>query len=296
MTDALDAVLSDWDPPAQTVHETLRAWPAEAFAALLDQPAPATRDGDPLPPLWHWFFFLDHAAQRELGADGHPERGGFLPPIPDRRRMFAGGRLTQHGPLRIGDTVSRRSCLAGVEVKQGRSGALAFVTLRHELSRDGKVLAVEEQDLVYRQDRGSGGSGPGRGEPGSRDVGPWRLSLRTDSVLLFRFSALTFNGHRIHYDRPYATEAEGYPGLVVHGPLLALLMLELPRRHAPDRRVTRFEFRLRQPIFDGDEILVSGQPSGPGSASLEASAGTAEPAVTGSVTMRSPDDEGQVGA
>ncbi|HXV94351.1 MAG TPA: MaoC family dehydratase N-terminal domain-containing protein [Pseudonocardia sp.] len=262
--------VTGWAPEPVEVHHRVDPWPGDAFAALLDQPPPAPAQGDPLPPLWHWFHALDHPATAELGEDGHPAKGRFLPPVPDRRRMFAGGRLRMRAPLRVGDAVVRRSELAAVRPKEGRSGPMLFLTVRHTFSAGGEVRVVEEQDLVYR----SQAAGAPRPAPAGRAAAPrsdaapetgpgaWRLRLRPDEAMLFRFSALTYNGHRIHYDLPYATGVEGYPGLVVHGPLLALLLLELPRRFAPDAQVTGFEYRLRRPAFAGAPVVAAGGPDG----------------------------------
>jgi 3-methylfumaryl-CoA hydratase len=214
--------------------------------------------------MWHWFILLDHPAQAELGPDGHPANGAFLPPILGRRRMFAGGRLRMDAPILIGAELSSHSSVAGVSVKSGRSGDLAFVTVRHELIVDGGTVGVEEQDVVYRSEPdGTAPRAVPRPETGVPEpIGEWRHELATDPVLLFRFSALTYNGHRIHYDWPYATEDEGYPDLVVHGPLLALLALELPRVHAPDRAVRTFDYRLVRPVFVPSRIVSAGQPEG----------------------------------
>ncbi|SEG69320.1 3-methylfumaryl-CoA hydratase [Thermomonospora echinospora] len=235
--------------------------PAAVLAGVLDRPGDAPGQGEPLPPLWHWLYFLEWPAQSELGADGHPAHGHFLPPIPERTRMFAGGRLRVHAPLEVGRPAVRTSTLAGVNVKQGRTGEMLFVTVRHEIRQTGELRITDEQDLVYRS-----GSAPARHEldtrplPSSQD--PWRLPVAADTPLLFRFSALTANAHRIHYDAPYARDVEGYPGLVVHGPLLAVLMAELPRRHAPERRVTGLTYRFRRPVFLGEQALVTGGPDG----------------------------------
>jgi 3-methylfumaryl-CoA hydratase len=261
---ALADALDGWAPAA--THSTRRVdpWPAAAFAALLDTDAPPLRAGDPLPPLWHWFTLLEHPAQAELGADGHPVHGQFLPPIPHRRRMFAGGRYRQHRPIRIGDDLACRSTIAEVVVKQGRTGELAFVTVRHELSVDGVPVGVEEQDIVYRSQPEGAARTPTAGTPPTAvpATADWRLMLPTDPVLLFRFSALTYNGHRIHYDTPYVTGVEGYPGLVVHGPLLALLALELPRRRAPAETLTGFAYRLIRPAFAGAVIEATARRHG----------------------------------
>ncbi|WP_037064418.1 MaoC family dehydratase N-terminal domain-containing protein [Pseudonocardia acaciae] len=256
--------LRDWSPRPVERSDRVTSWAVDAFAALLDQPSPLAGGRAELPPLWHWFGFLDHPAQSELGADGHPADGRFLPPIPHRRRMFAGGRWYQRRPLPVERPVSCRSAVASVEVKTGRSGEMAFVTVRNEFvvdGADGEPSVTEEQDIVYRsQPDPPPGAAPASRAPaapaGTEQQQPpeHELELTPDPALLFRFSALTYNGHRIHYDQPYVTGVEGYPGLVVHGPLLALLALELPRRHRPDRRVTEFRYRLRRPAFAGQTL------------------------------------------
>jgi len=276
--DDLARYLDGWAPGRLTATGHLGPWPGEAFAALLDQPPP----GPELPPMWHWFHLLEHPAQAELGDDGHPANGTFLPPLPDRRRMFAGGRLQVHVPLRVGDLVTRRSSLVSAVPKSGRSGAMVLVTVRHEFSVGEGTAVVEEQDFAYRSQpagtpRALATGAATAGEPGARE---WRVELTPDAPMLFRFSALTYNTHRIHYDHPYVTGVEGYPGLVVQGPLLALLLLELPRRFVPDRRVTAFSYRLRQPVFAGFPVAAAG--------SLDAlAAGVPEsaPAATGAVTL-----------
>ncbi|GAA3389390.1 FAS1-like dehydratase domain-containing protein [Cryptosporangium minutisporangium] len=255
-TSALARAVADWQPELVEVSRRVDPWPSAAFAALLDVADPTP--GGQLPPLWHWFTLLDHPAQSALGDDGHPTEGAFLPPIPDRRRMWAGGRFEQRAPIEYGANLSSRARVSEVAVKSGRSGELAFVTVRSELTVDGRQVAVEEQDIVYRSgDPGRTSNRPAADEP----AGDWTLEVATDPVLLARFSALTYNGHRIHYDRPYATEVEGYPDLVVHGPLMALLALELPRRNAPDRRVGRFSYRILRPMFVPTRIVAVGIPS-----------------------------------
>ncbi|WP_219419229.1 FAS1-like dehydratase domain-containing protein [Pseudonocardia nigra] len=280
----LAAHLAGWAPPPVDVTGRIDTWPAAAFAALLDQPSPVHAVGDPLPPLWHWFHLLDAPARAELGDDGHPAHGPFLPPLPHRRRMFAGGRLEVREPLRIGDEIGRRSSLVSATPKAGRSGAMVFVTVRHEFHRAGALAVVEEQDFAYRSqppgvERGRPVSAPVAGEP---EPAAWQLRVEPDAAMLFRFSALTYNTHRIHYDQPYVTQVEGYPGLVVHGPLLALLLLELPRRNAPGREVTGFAYRLRRPAFAGTPIVASGAAD----AELAAGVPGQAPSVTGAVTLR----------
>lgn len=247
--------IEGWSPEPYETTGTIDAGPASALAGVLDTTPP----GPELPPLWHWLYFLDRPAQSELGPDGHPLEGRFLPPIPERRRMFAGGRFTLHAPLRIGAAITRRSELASTTLKQGRSGEMLFVTVRHTFLSDGTELAVEEQDLVYRS--GDPATRPPRPSFGAPHASaPWTLPVTADPVLLFRFSALTYNAHRIHYDEAYATQAEGHPGLVVHGPLLAILCLELPRRAG--RHVTELSFRARSPVYAGQPFVATGSPDG----------------------------------
>jgi 3-methylfumaryl-CoA hydratase len=256
--------LRDWQPGSVELTRRVDPWSAAAFADLLGARPPALDPGAALPPLWHWFVLVEHPARSNTGADGHPADGPLLPPIPGRRRMFAGGRLRQEAPIPLGAELTSRSGAADVTVKTGRSGEMAFVTVRHELLVDGTQAGVEEQDIVYRSEPPgtSARTLPRPEADGSDPEGEWREELDTDPVLLFRFSALTYNGHRIHYDRPYATQVEGYPDLVVHGPLLALMALELPRRHAPGREVRTFEYRLVRPAFVPARIVSAGRVTG----------------------------------
>lgn len=290
MAGALTEHLRDWRPGTTELVRRVEPWPAEVFAGLLGTPPPPLGTGDPLPPLWHWFTLLDPVPQHALGRDGHPTDGPFSPPIPDRRRMFAGGRMRQDSPVPVGAELTSRSRVAAVTVKAGRNGELAFVTVRHELSVDGARVGTEEQDLVYRSE--PDGAEPASvptagGPPPDADAGcsgPWRADLATDPVLLFRFSALTHNAHRIHYDRPYATEVERYPDLVVHGPLLALLALELPRRYAPDRTVRAYAYRLVRPAFAPSLVVADGGPAEHGADVTVAARGSA-PSLTAAIDL-----------
>jgi 3-methylfumaryl-CoA hydratase len=278
---SLTDVLEGWRPPPVELTRRVDPWFAAAFADLLDAPRPGL-----LPPLWHWFVLLDHPAGTNTGADGHPADAPFLPPIPGRRRMFAGGRFRQNAPIPLGASLSSRSAVSDVQVKTGRTGEMAFVTVRHELFVGDAPVGVEEQDIVYRSE--PPGTPPRMMPPpdtgGADPEGEWRVELDTDPVLLFRFSALTYNGHRIHYDQPYATQVEGYPGLVVHGPLLALLALELPRRHAPDRPVRSFEYRLVRPAFVPSRIVSTGRARGSDVDVVVAAKG-ADPSLTAKVVL-----------
>ncbi|MEV0006977.1 hypothetical protein AB0M10_06790 [Streptomyces sp. NPDC051840] len=263
----LSSYVENWHPEPVSAHDPMDPGPVAAVSALLDLPGPAAGAGEALPPLWQWFHFLHWPAQHELGPDGHLRDARFLPPLPDRQRMFAGGRCEIMEPLRLGEPASRVSSLSAVTPKHGRSGELLFVTERQEFRQGGRLRMVEEQDIVYRSGRGGSGSQ----HPATIDEvtapaaeEPWRLRMRPDPTLLFRLSALTANAHRIHYDAPYCRNTEGYPGLVVHGPLLALLMLEVVRREAPGRQVGSLGFKLRRPVFGGEHLLAQGTPSGTG--------------------------------
>lgn len=236
--------------------------PIRRFEAVLDREAGehSPGQGDAIPPLAHWLFFLDAERQSRLGPDGHPARGAFLPAAPQMpRRMWAGSRIAFPGIIRIGMRLRRRSTIVSAERKEGSSGLLLFVTVRHEIAEDvagAPLLLVDEHDIVYRA------AAPYRaGETGAETgEGAWRREMIADETLLFRYSALTFNGHRIHYDRDYATGVEGYPGLVVHGPLIATAMLDLLRRNLPEAALASFAFRARHPIFCGDRFHLNGLP------------------------------------
>lgn len=255
-----------WRPPVVESSRRVAPWPVAAFAALLDSAPPSLDVGAPLPPLWHWFVLLDHPPTAGIGEDGHPADGPHLPPVPGRRRMFAGGRWTRYGDIGIGSVLHARSSVTATTPKSGRSGEMLFVTVRHEMSVDDRpgVVAVEEQDIVYRSEHeGAGRRVVERPQGGGPDPeGAWRVRLPTGPVLLSRFSALTYNGHRIHYDHPYVTTVEGYPDLVIHGPLMALLALELPRRFAPGDPVTGFSYRLSRPAFVPATVVAAGDRDG----------------------------------
>ena len=260
--------LQDWIGRSETVDDIATATPYAALAATLDWPKTPGNDrpppGTPLPRLWHWLYFLPVNRQSDIGPDGHARRGGFMPPVPLPRRMWAGSDFAFHAPLLIGDSLQRTSTIADVKEKSGRTGSLIFVKVRHEIRRNGaaEVALTEHHNIVYRA------------APQPDDVTPapqataeesaWERRITPDDVLLFRYSALTFNGHRIHYDRKYVTEVEGYPGLVVHGPLIATLLMDLLRRQLPDATVARFEFKALRPTFDIHPFSVHGQPSDDG--------------------------------
>jgi 3-methylfumaryl-CoA hydratase len=256
-----DQPFAEWVGRTETVEDMIAPAPARMAAATLDDQEVQFANGAALPPLWHWFYFLPKAPQSRIGPDGHPARGGFMPPIPLPRRMFAGARMTFHAPLRIGSTAERKAVIRSVSQKAGKSGTLAFVTVGYTVSQKGTVCIEEEQDIVYRGEPSAPVAAPAAAELPPVPATSWTRTVSPDSVLLFRFSALTFNGHRIHYDRPYATEVEGYPGLVVHGPLTAVLLMEVVRRDAR-RRATAFRFRGLAPLFDLAPFRLVGTPDG----------------------------------
>jgi len=250
--------LSEWIGRGERRSDTLAAAPLGGLAALLDRPAELEPVlGSVVPPLGHWLYFLPQDLQSGIGPDGHAKRGGFLPPVPLPRRMWAGGRLEFLRDLHVGDEVERRSSITRVESKQGRSGALVFVTVRHEIADARGVALTEEHDIVYRDPPAPGSAAAAAAL--ARTDETFCRRIVPDPVMLFRYSALTFNGHRIHYDRPYATEVEGYPGLVVHGPLIATLLLDLVRRELPDARVRGFAFTAASPLFDIHPFAVCGR-------------------------------------
>jgi 3-methylfumaryl-CoA hydratase len=248
--------LRGWIGRSVVVEDSATPVPLRALTATLDRDDPPA-PGQPIPPLWHWLYFLPLHRQSEIGADGHPTRGGFLPPVPLPRRMWAGSRLEFRAPVAAGQALSRTSRIADVRLKEGRSGPLVFVKVQHEIAAGGRLAIVEEHDIVYREL-------PKPGEPAPAGVAApdnahWTRRIVPDDVLLFRYSALTFNGHRIHYDRRYVTEVEGYPGLIVHGPLIATLLMDLLRRERPEAQVTHFAFKAVQPIFDTAPFEVCGR-------------------------------------
>jgi len=235
--------------------EVLAPGPAEGLAGLLGVPVPDLDYG--LPLLWHTVYLLDRPRQDVLGPDGHPVEGGMpARPGPGLRRMFAGGRVRTSGALRCGEPATRRTRVVGTVEKPGRTGPLTFVTVVHEITQRGTVVVTEEQDIVYRPPAATAGRPAHEPvEPVPRSASDWRVS--PTPTLLFRYSALTYNAHRIHYDRDYCRDVEGYPGLVVHGPLQALLMAEAARRGAGDPAGDQaFTYRLLAPLFDRDVLTV----------------------------------------
>jgi 3-methylfumaryl-CoA hydratase len=241
---------SAWVGRSETRHDIATAAPLAGLAALLDHDA-APGASATVPPLGHWLYFLPDARQSAIGEDGHPRRddAGLLPPVPLPRRMWAGGRVDFLAPIPVGAALTRVTTIAAIAPKRGASGDLLFVTLRHEITADGVAAIREEQDLVYR----APAAGPALSFPPPPMPEPADAVRRVapDPVLLFRYSALTFNAHRIHYDRDYARNAEGYAGLVVQGPLIATLLIDHALRSIPGIAPRHFRFRAKAPLTDG---------------------------------------------
>jgi len=260
-----DNAYSNWVGRTESACDVIVPSVVERLWATLDRNDAPPGPGDPLPALAHWLYFLSAPPHSMLGEDGHEQRGRFIPPIALPRRMWAGSKIAYHRPVRIGESAERRSTIRNIVEKEGRTGPLVFVTLCHEIMDAGGVAIEETQDIVYRGPL-SPGVGPTPPKPEyepefSREVSP-------DAVMLFRYSALTFNGHRIHYDRGYATDKEGYPGLVVHGPLIAALLVDLLERSLPGITPARLDVRAISPLFDGTPIHMHGCSRGKNQAKL----------------------------
>jgi 3-methylfumaryl-CoA hydratase len=257
--------LRQWIGRSAEREEVVAPTPIEGLAALLDYPAPPWPAGQ-LPPLGHWLAFLPSARQSKLGEDGHAKLGAFLPPIPLPRRMWAGSRVEFLRPLRLMTPLCQKTTVADVALKSGGSGAFVRVTLRHEVF-EGEDLAVREhQDLIYRPAAGKAQPAPAATPPPPTPDSDYQREVSPDPTLLFRFSALTYNAHRIHYDRDFARDVEGYPGLVVHGPLQAMLLIDLYQRQHPSASVARFTCRAQRPLFEGAPFLLKGRATEDGAA------------------------------
>ncbi|MCM2562966.1 MaoC family dehydratase N-terminal domain-containing protein [Lutimaribacter sp. EGI FJ00015] len=241
---------------SERVTDTLDLRQARLMQLTLDRPATLTK-GDPLPPFWHYLYFNPQIRASDLGRDGHERLGRFIPDFGLPRRMWAGGRVTIDAPLRLGEEVEKRSTIRSIEEKTGRSGRLCFVTVDHDFSVGGEHRIRETQNIVYRQPPAPG-SAPPTGQRAPDDARFSRV-VTPDPVTLFRYSALIFYGHRIHYDADYTREVEGYPSLVVHGPLTATLLVDLGLAHLGDRRLTAFDIRAMQPLFAPTPYTLEGR-------------------------------------
>ena len=275
--------LRNWIGRTMSATDTIDLKPVRALAATLDQNPDSFSRGHPLPDAWHWLYFHDVQRQSDLGRDGHPALGGFLPPVTLPRRMWAGGRLETGKHLTVGETVAKTSTILSVDAKTGRSGALVFVTVRHDFQGDRGGALTEEHDIVYRDKPDAGGAKPAPKFP--RDEPQWSQTHTPSPVQLFRYSALTFNGHRIHYDLDFCRKEEGYDGLVVHGPLIATNLLGLLRDNLPGQSVGRFEFKAISPLFDTSPYTVCGRADN-NRASMWATNARGELAMTATAELR----------
>jgi len=257
----LDAdYLRQWIGNRESIEETISAEPLHRMAATLDQQPRIIDDGEAVPALWHWAYFLTPTRASELGRDGHAALGEFMPPVPLPRRMWAGGELKFNAPLRVGETARRESSVRDVQLKQGRTGKLCFVEVEHRILVGDELRFSEIHNIVYRDVK----------QPDEKNVLPpeapddaqWTRAVVPNSTLLFRYSALTFNGHRIHYDLDFCRNNEGYPGLVFHGPLTATMLLELAMEQNPKHSLAGYEFRAYSPLFDNAAFSLNGKMDG----------------------------------
>lgn len=273
----------DWVGRVEERYDRIDPTPVLAMARTLDDRDFMVKEGESLPELWHWLYFLPTVAQSDIGADGHPKKGGFLPPIALERRMWASSRLTFHQDLIVGKKIRKTSEILKVSEKQGKTGSMVFVTVQHSTYSEKGLAITEEQDIVYLPMPKIFTRPPPNYVP---ETLQWREDYSVDPVLLFRFSALTFNAHRIHYDRNYVTEVEKYPGLVVHGPLQALLLMESAKKHNPGRKPASYSFRAVRPLFDFDRIAVCGQLKSDGSHHLYTVNGDSQIAMQAEIVWR----------
>jgi len=271
-----------WVGREESASARLAAEPVQALAAALDLER-APRPGEPLPPGWQWLFFNPVVRRSGLGADGHPARGGFLPPVELPRRMWAGSRVRYLAELPVDAEATRHSLIQRVEMKAGKRGSLCFVTVEHAIASGGRTCIVEEQDIVYREPPPPGAAAVPVPHDG---VAQWSEPVLPDTTLLFRYSALTFNGHRIHYDQAYARGEEGYPDLVVHGPLTATLLQRFALKHGGGRALAAFEFRGVAPLFVNRAFTLEGRTADDGSLDLWARGPDGELAMSARATLR----------
>jgi 3-methylfumaryl-CoA hydratase len=275
-----------WIGREEEFSERIAGSVVKAMAATLDLERSA-QAGEPLPPGWQWLFFNPAVRRSGLGVDGHPRRGGFLPPIELPRRMWAGSRIRYLAAVPVEAQATRRSRILKIENKAGKRGSLAFVTVEHTISCDGTPCISEEQDIVYREATPPGAA-PAPTPQRYDGVPQWSRSVEPDSTLLFRYSALTFNGHRIHYDRTYARDEEGYPDLVVHGPLTATLLQQFALEHGAGRPLARFDFRGVTPLFVGRTFQLEGRQAEDGTLALWARGPDGELAMSATAAFQGP--------
>ena len=255
-----------WIGKQSSTKALVTAYQADALTATLDRDDPPYKEGDVIPPGWHLFYIREVVKLRDTAEDGHPKRGDFLPPIDLPRRMWAGTKATYHKPIHVGENISNVTTIESVTPKVGKTGQLVFLKLKNEISGQNGIATTELQDVVYREEARPGAPAPEPPPPPGEAL--WRRTIHPSSVLLFRYSALTMNSHRIHYDRTYVTEVEKYPGLLVHGPLTFTLLLDLFRRENTDKTLKSFSVRAVSPIYDTHDFVVEGSPDGENAANL----------------------------
>lgn len=275
--------LEDWISRRTSKQDMVTPGPLAQFNAVLDYETPEPAPDAVVPPGGLWIYFHEHTRESGLGPDGHTARGGFMPPVQLPRRMFAGAREQFLKPIRVGDAVTRNSEILAVAPKSGRSGELVFVTVRHEYVTDGSPAVIEEQEIVYREEATKGAPTPA--PPSAPSDAQWSRTITPDPVLLFRYSAVTFNAHRIHYDRTYAREVENYPGIIVHGTLTATYLMDLCRREQPGRRLATFNYRAVSPLFDTSSFSVNAKPGSDGGWDMWAANGDGGLAMTAEATF-----------
>jgi 3-methylfumaryl-CoA hydratase len=249
----------DWIGKTMSTEALVTAYQADALNATLDRDDPPFKDGDAIPPGWHLFYMREVVKLRDTARDGHPKRGDFLPPIDLPRRMWAGTHATYHHPIRVAEHIRQVSTIEAVTPKTGKTGQLVFLKLKHEIFGEDGLATSEIQDVVYREEAKPGAAAPE--PPPAPGKAVWKRAIHPTPVLLFRYSALTMNSHRIHYDRTYATEVEKYPGLLVHGPLTFTLLMDLFRRERPDTILKSFAVRAVAPLYDIHDFSVEGAPN-----------------------------------
>lgn len=256
MTEKLDIDhLRQWIGRSTEATDIVTAQLVMGLRATLFQEVGEPKTGDAAPFTVHWCLAQPVFPMSMLGPDGHPTRGGFLPPVPLPRRMWAGGEIEFLQPLQVGDESTRTSRIADVQVKSGSTGTLCFVSVEHSISSPRGVAIRERQDIVYREMTSSAPAGAK--VPPPPPTAQHRETYVSDPVLLFRYSALTFNGHRIHYDRDYVTKVEGYPGLIFHGPLQAAFIIEMAAKLHGGKAPKKFTYRGLQPLFEGTEFSIN---------------------------------------
>ncbi len=294
MTDSVAPTLDleAWLGRSESVEDVASRSAVLGLAAVLDTPTNQTNtDHAALFPLGHWLQFNPTATMSDLGPDGHPRPGGFMPPLPLPRRMWAGSKIAFHAPIVVGQPLRKTTTIESITPKTGSTGKLCFVSLRHVVTADNELAIVEHQSIVYREASPVDPDAPSPARPPRQDGSApegwdWVRALRPNEITLFRYSALTFNSHRIHYDRPYATGIEGYPGLVVHGPLSATYIVDAFLRRHPGATLTGFEFSARSPIFAGEQIHVAGRGDRDGAAELAVVGPDGKPAVLARIEYR----------